>query len=85
MGRPIKRAYEFKYLGVVFDEDVSSVGIPIFSIYYLEPVKDWECWDASGEIFHHTALIRFTQLIFVLSWIIVTLCGIAAESVTARL
>ena len=56
------------------------LGIPRLRTYYPELVKDWECWDASGEILHHIALIPFTQLIFVLSWIIVTPCGIAAES-----
>ena len=61
------------------------LGIPMLSIYYPELVKDWECWDALGEVLHHTALIPFTQLILVLSWIIVAPCGIAAQSVTARL
>ena len=42
------------------------LGIPVLNIYYPELVKDWECWNASGEILHHTALIPFTQLIFVL-------------------
>ena len=56
------------------------LGIPKLSIYYPELVKDWECWDTSGEILHHTPLIPFTQIIFVLSWIIVTPCGIAAQS-----
>ena len=50
------------------------LGIPMLSIYYPELVKEWECWDTSGEILQHTALISFAQLIiflFILSWIIV--------------
>ena len=60
------------------------LGILMLSKYNPDLVNDWECRKALGGILHKTVLIPFTQFIFVLSWIIVTPCGSAAELVTVR-
>ena len=60
------------------------LGILMSSMFCPESVNDWECWDALGGILHPTVLIPFTQLIFVLLWIIETPCGTAAEMATVR-
>ena len=43
-GRPIMRALEFKYLGVVFDEHIDiSWNSHVKPMCYPELVNDWEC------------------------------------------
>ena len=73
----MKCVYEFKYLGIVFDENLSWN----FHDKYIFPklVNNWECQDALGGILHPTVLISFTQLIFVLLWIIETPCRTAPQ------
>ena len=81
-GRPIKRVFKFKYLGVIFDEHISWN----FHVKYVLA--------RAGKRLGMLGRIRgnltsdcanpFTQLIFVLFWIIVAPCGTAAELATVR-
>ena len=81
-GRPIKRGFEFKYLGAVFDEHISWNS----HVKYVlsQAGKRLGMLGRIRGILHQTVLIPFTQLIFILSWIIVTPCGTALELATVR-
>ena len=79
-GRPIMRVFEFRYLGVVFDEHISWNS----HVKYVLS-RAGKRLGMRGHIrgnLLQTMPIPFTQLIFILSWIIVTPCGTAAELAT---
>ena len=82
-GRLIKRVFEFKYFGVAFDKH-TSWNSHVKYVLFRARKRLRMLGHALGGILHQNMLIPNTQLIFVLSWIIVTLCGTAAELATVR-